>query len=291
MLLVAGEVSNNAHAREFSWLPLPQLDLPKTIDPLSDSFVILFTNHALQSIFHPQSLPLAPGETTRSSIRPNHRIFFWLLAESSWRFTVEALEDRMQHLRKEATLVAGHQAFESLTTLRRRLADAQGLLADTRSEVDASINTRDIAWDVDGTKLSAEEFWSEKQDEPVAVNLRKAKSIDVRDLHSLLKELEGRISTMTETVNEEIQIAIGSVQVEDARVVKRQTEWTVVLAVLAAIYLPLSLVTGIFGMNITDLSETPAPDKWTVVRTWAVIFGITILAYRQNVTRAEDQEE
>jgi hypothetical protein len=48
-------------------------------------------------------------------------------------------------LRKEATLVAGHQAFESLTTLRRRLADAQGLLADTRSEFDASINTRDIA--------------------------------------------------------------------------------------------------------------------------------------------------
>jgi hypothetical protein len=92
----------------------------------------------------------------------------------------------------------------------------------------------------------------------------------------LLKELEGRISTMTQTVNEEIQIAIGSVQVEDTKVMKRQSEWTVVLAVLAAIYLPLSLVTGIFGMNITDLSETPAPEKWTVVRTWAVIFGITI---------------
>jgi hypothetical protein len=179
MLLVADGVSNNAHAREFPWLPLPKLDWSKTIDPLSDSFVVLFTNHALQPIFNPRSLPLAPGATTRSSIRPNHRIFFWLLAESSWRFTVEALEDRMQLLRKEATLVAGHQAFESPTTLRRRLADAQGLLADTRSEFDASINTRDIAWDVDRTKLSAEEFWLEKRDEPVAVNLRKAETCTV----------------------------------------------------------------------------------------------------------------
>jgi hypothetical protein len=85
----------------------------------------------------------------------------------------------MQLLRKEATLVAGHQAFESLTTLRRRLADAQGLLADTRSEFDSSISTRDIAWDVDRTKLSAEEFWSEKRDEPVAVNLRKGETCTV----------------------------------------------------------------------------------------------------------------
>jgi Mg2+ and Co2+ transporter CorA len=94
--------------------------------------------------------------------------------------------------------------------------------------------------------------------------LGRAKSIDVRDIPDLLKELEGRISTMTQTVNEEIQIVVGSVQVEDARIMKRQTEWTVVLAVLAAIYLPMSLVTGIFGMNITDLSaDISAPDKWS----------------------------
>jgi Mg2+ and Co2+ transporter CorA len=183
----------------------------------------------------------------------------------------------MQDLRKETTLVAGHQAFESLTTLRRRLADAQGLLADTRSEVKASINIRDITWDVDGRMLSAEQSWSEKRDTTVAANPRQARSTDAQDIPTLLKELDARISTMIRTVNEEIQMVIGSVQVEAARVMRRQTEWTVVLAILAAIYLPLTLVTGIFGMNITEISsEATAPDRWSVVRAWGIIFGVTM---------------
>jgi Mg2+ and Co2+ transporter CorA len=190
---------------------------------------------------------------------------------------VEALEQQVQHLRKEATFVAGHRAFKSLTDFRRQLADAKWLLDDTQWEVETGIKSSRLYWDVDGRALSAEEFWSEKREAPMVEKLGRAKSIDVRDIPDLLKELEGRISTMTQTVNEEIQIVVGSVQVEDARIMKRQTEWTVVLAVLAAIYLPMSLVTGIFGMNITDLSaDISAPDKWTVVRTWAVIFGTTM---------------
>jgi hypothetical protein len=262
----------------YTWLPLTQSNW-KTNPSLSSPLTVLSTNHTLNSIFNARSLPLTFGDMIGSSCRFNRRIFVWLLAESSWRFTVQALENQTQDIRKDATLVAGHQGFESLTNFRRQLADAQWLLADTRSKVEDSINVRDmeVVWDVDGRELSAKEFWSEKRDKPVAVNPREVKSIDVRDIPTLLKELEGRISTMIRTVNEDIQIVIGSVQVEDARVMKRQTEWMVVLTVLAAIYLPMSLVTGIFGMNITDLSaETPAPDKWTVVRTWAVIFGITI---------------
>lgn len=58
---------------------------------------------------------------------------------------------------------------------------------------------------------------------------------------------------------------------------KRQTEWTVVLAVLAAIYLPMTLVTAIFGMNIREISmEATAPDKWSTVRTWGLVFGAII---------------
>ena len=85
------------------------------------------------------------------------------------------------------------------------------------------------------------------------------------------------VKTMTQTVNEEIQMVIGSVQVEDARVMRRQTEWTVVLAVLAAIYLPMTLVTGIFGMNITEIgAEATAPDRWSVVKAWGIVFGATM---------------
>lgn len=73
---------------------------------------------------------------------------------------------------------------------------------------------------------------------------------------------------MTQTDNEEIQVVISSVQIEDARTVKRQTEVTVVLAVLAAIYLPMTLVTGIFGMNINEIHQG-VPDRIWVVKVWS----------------------
>jgi hypothetical protein len=56
----------------------------------------------------------------------------------------------------------------------------------------------------------------------------------------------------------------------------RQTRWTVALAILAAFYLPMTLVTGIFGMNIVEISGDRGPNWWWVIVTWAVTMGITV---------------
>jgi hypothetical protein len=85
--------------------------------------------------------------------------------------------------------------------------------------------------------------------------------------------LEKRLDAIKEDLNEEIQVTVSTVQVHDAQVMKeqaavtaRQTTWTVALTVLAAVYLPMTLVTGIFGMNITEISsEKTARNAW-----WAV---------------------
>ena len=70
---------------------------------------------------------------------------------------------------------------------------------------------------------------------------------------------------------------IGSVQVEDAKTMKRQTEWMVALALLAAIYLPMTLVTGIFGMNISEINaDETLPSRWAALKTWGVVFGATV---------------
>lgn len=64
---------------------------------------------------------------------------------------------------------------------------------------------------------------------------------------------------------------------EQARVTARQTTWTVALTVVAAVYLPMTLVTGIFGMNITEISsEATAPHAWWAVGAWVVIAGLTV---------------
>ncbi|GAB7329674.1 hypothetical protein MBLNU13_g01410t1 [Cladosporium sp. NU13] len=103
---------------------------------------------------------------------------------------------------------------------------------------------------------------------------------DFTKLHTeSLQGLQERLDAIKEDLNEEIQLAIGSVQVHDAQTMKKQTTWTVVLSVLAAIYLPMTLVTGIFGMNITEISAEPtAPDAWD-------LGGVLDLQQREDVKK------
>lgn len=234
--------------------------------------------NTLQSILRPRSMPAGPLGLFGRRGRLSEDVFGWLLFLTSWQLLAETLESSLRVLQQEAATMAGGQAFAEFTVLRRQLAGAYGMLAEAQDLMKYGYQSGDVSWDVDGNLLSAEEFWSRERGQRVATYVYdQEKSSDFRDLPTLLEELLGRIKTMTQTVNEEIQMIIGSVQVEDARVMRRQTEWTVVLAVLAAIYLPMTLVTGIFGMNITEIgAEATAPNQWSVVKAWGIVFGATM---------------
>lgn len=105
-----------------------------------------------------------------------------------------------------------------------------------------------------------------------------------KPLCAFLAELEKKLDVIKENLNEELQVTIGAVQVreaqlmrEQAKVTARQTTWTVALTVLAAVYLPMTLVTGIFGMNITEISsEATAPNAWWAVGIWVVVVTLTV---------------
>jgi Mg2+ and Co2+ transporter CorA len=130
---------------------------------------------------------------------------------------------------------------------------------------------------VNGRVLNADEFWSGRPSAPDTVIFRHAQSMDIRNLPDSFEKLEERVSAMTRAINQEIQVVIGSVQVEDAKTMKRQTEWMVALALLAAIYLPMTLVTGIFGMNISEINaDKTFPTRWAAVKAWGIVFGATI---------------
>lgn len=189
------------------------------------------------------------------------------------------LESRLRESLWESTSIAGGgHAFDRLTDLRRRLPGAYESLAEAQELVELQLKSRLLSWDVGDKIFSAEAFWSEERARPKAVGgVFGARSIDIRDVPTTLEDLLRRLQTVIHTVNEEIPMVIGSAQVEDARVMRRQTEWTVVLAVLATIYLPMTLVTGLFGMNITEIDAgATAPDRWSVVRAWGVVFGATM---------------
>lgn len=126
--------------------------------------------------------------------------------------------------------------------------------------------------------------------------LNDPKPIEFTTVHSnSLLALQVRLDAIREDLNEEIQVVIGAVQVRDAQEMKKQTRETVrlanvtvALAILAAIYLPMTLVTGIFGMNVTEITRTDnAPRSWWVVVIWLVVVVLTVvggsLIWRANV--------
>lgn len=261
----------------------------------------LLQHHTIPSVFAPKAVPvngsiqdLKPQRhAPRSSFSPhfseihdplrllrsgwgNRQVFVWLLTESTWQVVVTTLEVKWQRVRLRVTKLAGDEAFVLLTGLRRQFADAQDLIAESRESCIQTIKeTRQ--WRVDGQSVAAEEFWSGKPNVSTTVIFRDAQSMDIRHLPDSLEKMEQRVAILTRAVNQEIQVVIGSVQVEDAKTMKRQTEWMVVLALLAAIYLPMTLVTGIFGMNISEINaDQSLPDRWSAVRAWGVVFGATI---------------
>lgn len=60
---------------------------------------------------------------------------------------------------------------------------------------------------------------------------------------------------------------------EDSVIMKRQGRRATILTLLAAIYLPLSLVTSIFGMNVQEITKD---DSNPVARHAGIVFAIVL---------------
>jgi Mg2+ and Co2+ transporter CorA len=163
-----------------------------------------------------------------------------------------------------------------LTGLRRQVADAQNFIAESKAMFTRNIRETGT-WAVNGRLVNADEFWSSRAGAPTTSIFGHAQSMDIRNLLDSFEKMEEKIGAITHAINQEIQVVIGSVQVEDAKTMKRQTEWMVVLALLAAIYLPMTLVTGIFGMNISEINaDETLPSRWAALKAWGVVFGATL---------------
>jgi membrane protein YqaA with SNARE-associated domain len=262
----------------------------------------LLRYHSVQSVFAPVAVPL---NETLGTLRPQRdgvestfalkaeinvgdyshqlnptrgerQIIVWLMMESSWQLAISTLERNWQRLRYRVTKQTGGESFMMLTGLRRQVADAQNFIAESKS-----IFTRTIretgTWAINGRLINADEFWSSRSGAPTTAVFRHAQSMDIRNLPDTFEKMEEKIVNKTRAINQEIQVVIGSVQVEDAKTMKRQTEWMVVLALLAAIYLPMTLVTGIFGMNISEINaDETLPSRWAALKAWGVVFGATL---------------
>lgn len=115
-----------------------------------------------------------------------------------------------------------------------------------------------------------------------------------------LAQLEDRLGMVAKAVNEEIQLFIASISLrdsetmltdskimredsqvmrEDSQIMKQQAARTTLLTTLAVIYLPLQLITGIFGMNIKEITEDGRPSWWACLAALGAGAILTLLVY------------
>lgn len=227
---------------------------------VTENVTDIFSRHAVQSLIHP---PASPISEDLGYMKPLALVVRWMIAASAWQGTVGRLEREFIGIRQgvAAGNTENEKAFRSSTDFRRSLIDAHRLFVETRGRIvdeTASVSSWVERLKTTNEKSSAARF--EQQ-------------ADARNLPRTLEELDETISTIMASLNEEIQLVIGYAQVQDAKFMREQTaqtvrqtelaldlakstkqqaEWTILLAMLAAFYPPLTLVTGIYGMNIVE---------------------------------------
>jgi len=63
------------------------------------------------------------------------------------------------------------------------------------------------------------------------------------------------------------------------RLAEQQNARTYVLSIVAAIFLPLSFLTGVFGMNVAGLPGTEAPDAFMVLSVFMTVLAIAVFIW------------
>lgn len=196
-----------------------------------------------------------------------------MLGHLSWYFAwadnVAFLRRKLEHQRYAALLSPSAASYRPLITLRRAVAG-------TRVEIVALQNS----------------FRS-----PMEEAFQRMHGDSERTLGGMYEPLLTQIDDINRELNEDIQLIIGAVTIQDSEAMKLQAERATLLTLLAAIYLPLTVVTGIFGMNIKEINDGSPSFKACIeaLAVAAVATGIFVFTYsrwrRWRKTQEQQRQE
>ncbi|KAF2444033.1 hypothetical protein P171DRAFT_485501 [Karstenula rhodostoma CBS 690.94] len=94
---------------------------------------------------------------------------------------------------------------------------------------------------------------------------------DISLLLRMLSRMEQQAEKASAQLRGTFQTLTTAITIEDSEFNKKQAERSTMLTLLAAVYLPLTLATGIFGMNIQEINGA-TPRWWVVIVVTAVLF-------------------
>jgi Mg2+ and Co2+ transporter CorA len=185
----------------------------------------------------------------------------WILAAYQWESNLKYLKAEFTRLRFVALAQPGMRTYLPLIHLRQLIVGMRDRLPESLAD---SNNCDELIGPDEHLRLSL-------RPSPLSQILTRI----VEDLEKLDKEL-----------NDETHLIIGAVTVQDSDANKEQTERATLLTLLAAVYLPLTLVTGIFGMNIKDINDgnpswRACGEVLAVVAVCTVVFVVAYQSWRR----------
>ena len=107
----------------------------------------------------------------------------------------------------------------------------------------------------------------------VKANLPGSKYIRYSDL--ILHDVMGQANVLENFLIDSFTLLMSSISVMEAGSIKEQAQQGQIITWLAFLYVPLSFVTGIFGMNIKEIDGSPLP-MWAPVTAFLVFSTCTL---------------
>ncbi|KAL9620111.1 MAG: hypothetical protein Q9160_005317 [Pyrenula sp. 1 TL-2023] len=226
-------------------LPLPQLFSQQSYS-LFESFRSLF-QHTWHIAFMFNGIP---------GVLPAHALLY-MFSSSIWETNLRFLDSDIKRISfrdlrdpKDSTNDDLHDRREDLEDLKALISETVTWVPPTLPRYYEKLSERrvDGAYSTFGSPIE---------------NLRRVRQ-DADRLQSFL--------------NDTFQLLMSSIAVRDSRSSMEQARRSAWLTQLASLYLPLSVLTGIFGMNLKEINGSSVPFWWSIV-VLGILALCTVLTY------------
>lgn len=231
------------YARNRGGVVLPQL-LPRHIYSLFENLKSFFRHSWHMDLLYPAKSGVISGTS-----------LLYLLARSLW-------ETNIRHLTKSIERVSFDDIRQPSSEISDRLHDLREDLFRTKQEL---IQTKTYASDI-----AKEELGSQSNGE-YNYGSRGGPIHDLQRIYDEAIELERFLM-------ETFQLLMSTLSIRNSQASIEQTKRTTRLTQLAFIYIPLSFVTGIFGMNIAEINGS-ALSLWAVFVCTTIVVAATAMVF------------
>jgi Mg2+ and Co2+ transporter CorA len=214
--------------------------------------------------------------------------FAVLMKLATWYLSLNDLAAVSRELDSEATIKPSKIVLRRLNKCRSLVLRALNDVVQLREKIerDPPFEYRLLCDSMIAVKMQHPDFhWIPlfaTATKPVQENTDDEDKSKVSLLLRMLNRLELQAEKQSTRLRETFQTLTTAIAIEDSDFNKKQAQRSTMLTLLAAIYLPLTLATGIFGMNIKEINGGK-PRWWVVVAVTAVLFvpsiAFTILLF------------